>query len=72
MDYNHQTVIYVLSACKNDDAGDLIAIGGEHSVQVLLVVSTMIVETSIVLNRYRKKLAASRWPPFTSALGLLP
>ena len=37
--YNHSTLIHVLRACPNDDATDLLAIGGEHSVDVLLVVS---------------------------------
>lgn len=37
--YNHPTLIHVLRACTNDDATDLLAIGGEHSVDVLLVVS---------------------------------
>lgn len=35
--YNHPTLIHVLRACTNDDATDLLAIGGEHSVDVLLV-----------------------------------
>ncbi|KAK1229065.1 hypothetical protein PQX77_007881 [Marasmius sp. AFHP31] len=34
--YQHPSQIYVLSACPNDDS-DLIAVGGEHSVEVLLV-----------------------------------
>ncbi|KAF9264935.1 hypothetical protein L218DRAFT_958100 [Marasmius fiardii PR-910] len=41
MDFSHQhpSQIYVLSACQNDDS-DLIAVGGEHSVEVLLVGKT--------------------------------
>ncbi|KAG7092201.1 hypothetical protein E1B28_008569 [Marasmius oreades] len=41
MDFSHQhsSQIYVLAACRNDDS-DLIAVGGEHSVEVLLVGKT--------------------------------
>lgn len=38
LNYLHGTEIYVLRACPNDDAADLVAIGGEQSVEVLLVV----------------------------------
>lgn len=37
--YNHPTPIHVVRSCPNDDATDLLAIGGEHSVDVILVVS---------------------------------
>lgn len=42
MDINfpHPTQIFSLRACRNDDAVDLLAIGGEHSVDVLLVSDT--------------------------------
>lgn len=38
--YNHPSFIHVLRACQNDDAADLIALGGDHSVDILLVVSS--------------------------------
>ena len=40
MDINfpHPTQIFSLRACRNDDAVDLLAVGGEHSVDILLVV----------------------------------
>jgi hypothetical protein len=36
--YDHGSVVYVVRACYNDDAADLVAIGGEHSVDVLQIV----------------------------------
>lgn len=36
--YQHGTEVYVVRASCNDDATDLVAIGGEHSVEVLQVV----------------------------------
>ncbi|KAF9459559.1 hypothetical protein BDZ94DRAFT_1006167 [Collybia nuda] len=39
--HNQTTQVYVLRACYNDDATDLLAIGGEHSVDVLLVTDTL-------------------------------
>jgi hypothetical protein len=36
--YQSSTQIYVVRACYNDDATDLVAIGGEHSVEVLQIV----------------------------------
>lgn len=38
INYNHHTTIFVLAACQIDDAADLVAIGGEHSVEILRVV----------------------------------
>ena len=38
--YDHPSFIHVLRACQNDDAADLIALGGDHSVDILLVVSS--------------------------------
>ncbi|KAK0210490.1 hypothetical protein DFS33DRAFT_296876 [Desarmillaria ectypa] len=63
MDYNHQTIIYVLSACKNDDAGDLVAIGGEHSVQVLLVKETGC--ESLATFHIGSRITAIAWSPKT-------
>ena len=42
VNYIHTTSIHVVRACPNDDATDLLAIGGDHSVDVLLVVSSPI------------------------------
>ncbi|KAK0459460.1 uncharacterized protein EV420DRAFT_268163 [Desarmillaria tabescens] len=63
MDYNHQTIIYVLTACKNDDAGDLVAIGGEHSVQVLLVKETGC--ESLAAFHIGSRITAIAWSPKT-------
>lgn len=38
LEFQHPTDIYSLRPCRNSDAHDLIAIGGEHSVDVLQVV----------------------------------
>jgi len=40
MDVRHQhgSQLHVLRACNNPDATDLVAIGGEHSVQVVAIV----------------------------------
>ena len=36
--HDHGTLIHVVRACDNADAPDLVAIGGENSVSVLLIV----------------------------------
>jgi len=38
LDFQHPTEIYSIAPCRNNDAQDLIAIGGDHSVDVLRVV----------------------------------
>ncbi|KAF8652697.1 hypothetical protein AX16_004201 [Volvariella volvacea WC 439] len=38
--YEHGQQIYVLRACPNDDAADLIAIGGDYSVDVIQITDT--------------------------------
>lgn len=43
------SVIYVLQACRNDDAADLIAVGTEHSVEVLRVVPLPVSHLSLDL-----------------------
>ncbi|KAH9483812.1 hypothetical protein JR316_0003290 [Psilocybe cubensis] len=40
LEFLHPTDIYALRPCRNPDATDLIAIGGEHSVEVILVSDT--------------------------------
>lgn len=49
--YRHGTDIFVLRACMNDDALDLIAFGGEHSVEVLLVVRLSLAVNEDVLEQ---------------------
>ena len=36
--FQHPTDIYALAPCRNNDAQDLVAIGGDHSVEVVQVV----------------------------------
>jgi hypothetical protein len=36
--FQHPTDIYSLAPCRNNDAQDLVAIGGDHSVEVVQVV----------------------------------
>ncbi|KAI0362809.1 hypothetical protein OH77DRAFT_1500401 [Trametes cingulata] len=38
--YSHGTEVHVVRACYEDDAADLIAVGGAHSVEVLLLTDT--------------------------------
>jgi hypothetical protein len=40
--YHHPTNIHLLRACTVDDALDLVAVGGDHAVDVLLVVDTSV------------------------------
>lgn len=48
--YEHGTEIYVLRTCEYDDAQDLIALGGEHTVEILLVVRVSYPTSSNKLN----------------------
>lgn len=54
--YSHPTDIFVLRACYYDDAADLIAVGGDHSVEVLLTVSCSLPRSwrPHALNFFRK------------------
>ena len=36
--HSHGTEVFVVRACYEDDAADLVAIGGAHSVEVILLV----------------------------------
>ena len=36
--HSHGTEVHVVRACYEDDAADLIAVGGAHSVEILLLV----------------------------------
>jgi len=40
--HDHGTLIHIVRACDNADAPDLVAIGGENSVSVLLIVRVTI------------------------------
>jgi len=40
--HDHGTLIHIVRACDNADAPDLVAIGGENSVSVLLIVCATI------------------------------
>lgn len=40
--HDHGTLIHIVRACDNADAPDFVAIGGENSVSVLLVVCATI------------------------------
>ena len=61
--YNHQTIIYVLNACHNDDAPDLVAIGGEHSVEVIQVADDTC--TSLATWHIGNRITAVAWSPRT-------
>ena len=37
--YSHGTEIYVIRACYEEDGVDLLAVGGAHTVEILVVVS---------------------------------
>ncbi|KAJ3788791.1 WD40-repeat-containing domain protein [Lentinula aff. detonsa] len=59
--YNSDSNIYVLVACHNDDAPDLVAIGGDHSVEVLLVGPSSC--ESLALFHIGTRLTAMAWSP---------
>lgn len=61
--YRHGTDIFVLRACMNDDALDLIAFGGEHSVEVLLVSDSGL--RPIASFHIGTRLTALTWSPKT-------
>ena len=41
LEFVHPTQIYSLRPCRNQDATDLLAVGGEHSVDIVQVVCTL-------------------------------
>ncbi|KAK7447055.1 hypothetical protein VKT23_014266 [Stygiomarasmius scandens] len=65
MDLTHQhpTNVSVLSCSHSDDAPDLVAIGGEHSVQVLLIQKDAI--KSVALFHIGTRVTALAWSPRT-------
>lgn len=40
---NHGSDVYVVRSCCNEDGADLLALGGEHSVEVFQIVSRILV-----------------------------
>ncbi|KAJ3761852.1 hypothetical protein EV360DRAFT_36960 [Lentinula raphanica] len=59
--HNSDCNIHVLVACHNDDAPDLVAIGSDHSVEVLLVGSSSC--ESVALFHIGTRLTAIAWSP---------
>ncbi|KAH7877767.1 hypothetical protein F5879DRAFT_970283 [Lentinula edodes] len=59
--YNSDGNIYVLVACHNADAPDLVAIGGDHSLEVLLVGPSSC--RSVALFHIGTRLTAVAWSP---------
>jgi hypothetical protein len=45
LSWNHSSQIYVVASCRNEDS-DLVALGGEHSVEVLVVVRFILLPMS--------------------------
>lgn len=72
LEFVHPTQVYSLRPCRNQDATDLLAVGGEHSVDILQVVCYFIILPFIQLQSIRSTLTVVELPPFTLALGLLP
>lgn len=64
---NHGSNVYVIRACYNEDGADLLALGGEHSVEVYQIVGS---STTLVLLLHsmssRALLRRRGWQPFTS------
>lgn len=63
LSYSHQTTIYVLQACHTEDAPDLIAIGGEHSVEIVSVSKASCV--SVASFHIGTRVTAIAWSPRT-------
>ena len=54
--HDHGSLIHVVRACDNADAPDLVAIGGENSVSVLLIVCGLYVLYTRALIHLRRVL----------------
>lgn len=53
--HNHGTDVFVVRACHHDDGADLLALGGTHSVQVLLTVSSTSLASRVrILTLFRQ------------------
>lgn len=61
--YDHQTIIYVLNACHDEDAADLIALGGDHSVEIIAVTDAACI--SIASFHVGMRITAVAWSPKT-------
>ncbi|KDQ59396.1 hypothetical protein JAAARDRAFT_32955 [Jaapia argillacea MUCL 33604] len=59
--FNHGSQIHVVRACQNDDAHDLLAIAGEHSVQVLQINGSLCI--SLASFHIGCRLTALAWSP---------
>jgi len=65
LEFRHPTDIYALSPCRNNDAQDLVAIGGDHSVEVVQVVREGVVcRPNQLTFLFRMTLAAFSSRPF--------
>ncbi|KIY64580.1 hypothetical protein CYLTODRAFT_380628 [Cylindrobasidium torrendii FP15055 ss-10] len=65
LQYDHQTVIYALEACHTEDGKDLIAVGGERSVEVFAVTDTACIP--VVSFNIGSRVTALAWSPRTSS-----
>lgn len=68
--HSHGTDVFVVRSCYEDDAADLIALGGAHSVEVLLLVSppppAMLIPQPVLApsrNTHARQLQASTLAP---------
>jgi len=50
--YDHGSLVHVVCACYNDDAADVLAIGGEHSVDVLQIVHFLPLYNALVADPF--------------------
>ena len=71
--HSHGSTVHVVRACCEDDAADLIAVGGDHSVEIIQIVRRASF-TSAFVSRVapRKNLRATPSRAFTLAPVLLP
>lgn len=49
--YSHGTEVYAVRACYEEDGVDLLAVGGAHTVEVLVVVSRRVRRASSYTER---------------------
>ncbi|OCH95227.1 hypothetical protein OBBRIDRAFT_720874 [Obba rivulosa] len=63
--HTHTTDVFAVRACYNDDAADLIAIGGAHSVEVLLTTPT---SSKVIANFHvGTRITALAWSPSSTS-----
>ncbi|RDB24026.1 Nucleoporin Nup37 [Hypsizygus marmoreus] len=63
LQYNHGAQVYVLRACYNDDATDLLAVAGDHSLDVLIVADNAC--RLIASFHIGSRVTAIAWSPLT-------